>query len=117
MPKLTPPGPAGSERLTTKVNTVVPELPSLRDTSLTDKVGRGAPVWGVIEKSSTASPSSAPVASASLQRIQKHVPSGIFKPVIVDASAVRSAAALPFLAPLVTVSGVTKFNAVTFVHV
>src|SRR5437588_9718644 len=76
-------------------------------------VGVGGPVDGVSEKSSTARPSSAPLASKSVQRIQKVAPSGMLREPIVDEMAVRSAAALPFLAPMVTVSGVVKLSAAT----
>src|SRR2546423_12360347 len=108
MSKVTPPGPAGALRLTVKVNDVVPALPSFNDTSLIVKFGKATAPLGVIEKSSTASPSSAPVASVSFQRIQNVAPLGILNPLMVELRAVRSAAALPFLAPVVAVSGVTK---------
>ena len=81
------------------------------------RLGRTGPACGVSEKSSTARPSSAPVASVSVQRIQNVAPFAMLKPVTVDESAVRSAAALPFFAPVVTVSGVTKFSAATPVYV
>src|SRR4051794_31569802 len=76
-----------------------------------------APPCGVSEKSSTARPSSAPVASWSFQRIQKVAPLGMLSELIVLERAVRSAAALPFLAPAVTVSGVTKLSAATLIQV
>src|SRR3954466_3854374 len=116
MSKVTPPGPAGADRLTGKVKRVVPALPSLSETSLTVRL-TGATALGVREKSSTARPSSAPVASVSFQRIQKVAPVAMLKDETVDERAVRSAAALPFLAPAVTVSGVTKLSAATFVQV
>src|SRR3954468_474057 len=116
MSKVTPPGPAGVERLTVKVKLVVPAFPSFRETSLIVRLG-GTTDWGVSEKSSTARPSSAPVASVSFQRIQNVAPLAMLSDVIVEESAVRSAAALPFLAPAVTVSGVTKLRAATFVQV
>ena len=72
---------------------------------------------GVKLKSSTASPSSAPEESVSVQRIQKVAPFAMLSPVIVLLIAVRSAAAFPFFAPVVTVSGVTKFSADTLVQV
>src|SRR4051794_7020198 len=115
MSKLRPPAGAGEERLTVKVNEVVPESPSFWVTLLIDRfVPTGL---GVIEKSSTARPSSAPLASISVHRIQTQSPLGMFRPVIVELSAVRRAAAFPFLAPITDVSGVTKFSAVTLVHV
>src|SRR5436305_1453048 len=116
MSNVTPPGPAGAERLTVKVKEVVPALPSFRETSLIVRL-TGGTALGVREKSSTARPSSAPVASVSFQRIQKVAPLGMLKEEIVEESAVRSAAALPFLAPVVAVSGVTKFKAATPVQV
>src|SRR4051794_25771929 len=116
MSEVTPPGPAGGEGVTGKVKLVVPALPSFRETSLMLRLG-GTTAWGVMEKSSTAKPSSAPVASVSFQRIQKVAPLAMLSDVIVEESAVRSAAALPFLAPVVTVSGVTKLRAATFVQV
>src|SRR5436305_12328438 len=76
----------------------------------------GAAPFGVSEKSSTARPSSAPVASVSVQRMKKEAPFGIVRPVIVVERAVRSAAALPFFAPAVTVPGVTKFSVATPVY-
>src|SRR4051794_34436390 len=107
MSKTTPPGPAGALNETVNVNDVVPALPSFKDTSLTVKDGRVV-VNGVSEKSSMARPSSAPVASSSAQRIQNSAPAGIDSDEIVALSTVLSAAALPFFAPAVTVSGVTK---------
>ena len=53
----------------------------------------------------------------SVQRIQKVAPLAMLSAGIVDESAVRSAAALPFFAPAVAVSGVTKLSAATFVQV
>src|SRR3954465_5768460 len=117
MSKVTPPGPAGAERLPVKVKLVVPAFPSFKGTSLIVRLGRTTTPLGVSERSSTARPSSAPVASVSFQRIQKVAPLGIDRAEIVDESAVRSAAALPFLAPVVAVSGVTKFRAATLVQV
>src|SRR4051794_24922484 len=116
MSNVTPPGPAGDDRLTVKVKLVVPALPSLSETSLIVRL-TGGTAWGVSEKSSTARPSSAPVASWSFQRIQKVAPLAMLSAETVEESAVRSAAALPFLAPAVTVSGVTKLRAATFVQV
>src|SRR6058998_2781729 len=110
MSKVTPPGPAGVERLTVKVKLVVPAFPSLRETSLIVRLG-GTTDWGVREKSSTASPSSAPAALVSVQWIQKVAPFGMLRDEMVDEMAVRSAAALPFFAPTVPVSGVTKLRA------
>ena len=56
---------------------------------------------GVIEKSSTASPSSELVALKSVQRIQNEAPLGMLNPESVLAMAVRLAAALPSSAPAV----------------
>ena len=81
--KVTPPAPAGADKLTVNVNAVVPALPSFVETSLIVRLGSAAPGLGVSEKSSTARPSSAPVASRSVQRIKKVEPSGIVSPVIV----------------------------------
>src|SRR3954469_16829486 len=72
--------------------------------------------FGVSEKSSTDRPSSAPVASVSVQRMKNVAPFGIDTVIVVE-RAVRSAAALPFFAPAVTVSGVTKLSAGTPVYV
>src|SRR5260370_799117 len=80
-------------------------------------LGLDEPAVGVREKSSTASPSSAPLASKSVQWIQKVAPLAMFKELIVELMAVRSAAALPFLAPTVTVSGVVKLSAATATQV
>src|SRR5690242_10444115 len=77
----------------------------------------GGPVVGVSEKSSTARPSSEPETSVSVQRIQNVVPAAMFSPLMVELNGVRSGATLPFLAPVVAVSGVTKFSAATPVHV
>ena len=98
--RVMPPGPAGAERLTVKVKLVVPALPSLSETSLIVRL-IGGTALGVSEKSSTARPSSAPVASVSVQRIQNVAPLAMLSAGIVEESAVRSAAALPFLAPVV----------------
>ena len=57
--------------------------------------------FGVRQKSSTASPSSAPVASRSVQRIQKVAPFGILRLLIVLEMLVRFAAAFPSSAPVV----------------
>ena len=84
MSKVTPPGPAGAERLTVKVKVVVPALPSFSETSLIVRLGSAATALGVSEKSSTARPSSAPVASISFQRIKKVAPLGMLRPVIVE---------------------------------
>ena len=40
MSKVTPPGPAGAERLTVKVKVVVPALASFWETSVTVRLGR-----------------------------------------------------------------------------
>ena len=57
---------------------------------------------GVSEKSSMARPSSAPLASKSIQRIQNVAPGGMLSPVIVALKTVRFAAALPSFAPICT---------------
>jgi len=57
----------------------------------------GVTALGVSEKSSTASPSSAPDASVSFQRIQKVAPLATLRLLMVDDSAVRLAAALPLM--------------------
>ena len=46
MSNVTPPGPAGNERDTVKLNDVVPALPSLALTSLTESAGVDVPVHG-----------------------------------------------------------------------
>ena len=115
--KLTPLAPAGAVRLTLKLKVDVPLLPSACVTSPMLSVGCTTPPCGVIEKSSTARPSSAPEALLSIQWIKKDAPLGIFRPEIVEEIAVRSAAPLPFFAPVVTVSGVTKLSAATPVYV
>jgi hypothetical protein len=56
MSKATPPGPAGAERLTEKVNVVVPALVSAWETSVTVRLGRATAPCGVTERSSIASP-------------------------------------------------------------
>jgi len=77
------------------------ELPAATGLGLLDPLPEGAPVPnGVNEKSSTARPSSAPETSTSVQRIQKVAPLAMLS-VIVELSAVRSAASFPFLAPAV----------------
>ena len=53
----------------------------------------------------------------SVQRIQTVAPFGIESPEMLALNAVCEAAALPFLAPTVAVSGVTTFSPGTFVHV
>ena len=75
-------------------------------------VGDAPVTFAVIEKSSTARPSSAPVASTSLKRMKKVAPFGMFRPVIVEEMAVRLAAALPSSAPAVpAVTGGLKSRA------
>src|SRR4051812_4757064 len=39
MSNVTPPAPAAEDRVTVNVNVVVPELPSLTETSLTERLG------------------------------------------------------------------------------
>src|SRR5215213_8684243 len=86
---VTPLAPAGVERLTVKLNVVVPLSPSFNATSLMVRLGAAAPACGVIEKSSIARPSSAPDGSISVQRIQNVAPFGIFKLLIELERAVR----------------------------
>src|SRR4051812_38357113 len=43
MSKVTPPAPAGAERLTVKVKLVVPAFPSFKETSLIVRLGRTGP--------------------------------------------------------------------------
>ena len=117
MSNVTPPGPAGADRLTVNVYEVVPALPSFKETSLIVRFGNADAPLGVTEISSIASPSSAPEASVSVQRIKKLAPFGMLKPVMVELRAVRSPAALPFFAPIVAVSGVMKLSAATPVYV
>ena len=114
MSKVTPPAPAGRVRVTAKVKVVVPGgSPSARLTSLTLSNGLDTKV-GVSEKSSAARPSSEPAGSTSVQRIQKVAPLAMLSEEIVADRLVRSAAALPFLAPIAApVSGVTKLSAAT----
>ncbi len=95
MSKVTPPGPAGAERLTVKVKLVVPALPSFRETSLIVRLGRTGPPLGVTEKSSIARPWSAPVWSGSDQRSITSVPLGMLRPVMLKLTTVRLAARLP----------------------
>ncbi len=113
MSNVTPPAPAGAERLTVKVKVVVPAFPSLRETSLTVSDGSPGTPCGVIEKSSTPRPSSAPEAFVSVQRIQNVAPFAIESAGTDELIAVRFAAAFPSLAPTVAVTGVTKFSAAT----
>src|SRR5262245_24692986 len=47
MSKVTPPGPAGPDRLTTKLNVVVPLSPSAIETSLIDSVSSSAQLFAV----------------------------------------------------------------------
>src|SRR6516164_713632 len=89
----------------------VVELPAATGLGLADPVPEGAPVpSGVSEKSSTARPSSAPVASKSVQRIQNVAPSAMLS-VMLELRAVRLPAALPSLAPTVVVKGETMLRA------
>src|SRR5215212_5860211 len=102
MSNVTPPGPAGDERVTTKLKDVVPAFPSLAETSVMARLGCTTVVRGVIERLSTARPSSAPGAtSKSFQRIQKEAPFGMLKPVMVKLTAVWFPGALPFKGPAV----------------
>ena len=73
---------------------------------------------GVMLKSSTANPSSDPVASKLFQRIKNSAPLAMLKLLIVALTAVRLAAALPSNAPTVpTVKGPLKSSVSTSVHV
>ena len=64
--------------------------------------GTGTKPLGVIEKSSTAKPSSEPgIRSESAQRIQKLAPLAILRPVMVKLTAVRFGDTLPLRAPTV----------------
>ena len=92
---------AAALRLMVKVKSVVPLSPSVALTSLIDRPGSGTPAT-VIEKSSMARPSSAPVALKSVQRMQNVAPLAI-EPLFTVAglSTSRFAAALPSRAPAV----------------
>ena len=116
MSKLTPPAPAGADSDTVKVISVVPLLPSIWVTSLMLSATWPGPPFGVMLKSSTARPSSAPEASPSSQRMQKLAPLAIDRLPMVSLRAVRLAAALPSLAPVVAVFGVLKFSVATLVQ-
>src|SRR5688500_8464215 len=76
-------------------------------------------VWGAVrEKSSTASPSSDPVVSKSVQRSHNVAPWAQFKPERVLARAVLFAAAFPSNAPVVPlVTGAMKSNPLKSIHV
>ena len=112
--KVTPPGPAGAERLTTKLKVLVPASPSAWETSLTFTVGTGIPPCGVTEKSSMESPWSAPVWSGSDQRSITSVPLGMLRPVMEKVSVTRLAARLPSSAPAAPpVIGLVKSSAGT----
>src|SRR6185436_10528820 len=77
----------------------------------------GTPL-AVSEKSSMPRPSSAPVASTSVQRIQKLAPFAILNPGIVELRAMRFAGALPSSAPTVgPVIGGLKSSALTSIQV
>src|ERR1044072_936757 len=97
MSKVTPPW-VEEESETVKVKEVVPALPSSCDTSLMESVGVVL-VCALTKKSSTARPSSAPVASTSLKRMKKVEPFGMLRPVMVEERAVRLAALSPTSAP------------------
>src|SRR5262245_36969063 len=111
MSNVTPPTPAGAERLTVKEAVAVPLFPSAIDLLPTE-----SPCAAVNEKSSTESPSSAFCASISFQRIQNVPPLATLRPEIVDEMAVRLPAAFPSLAPVVVVLGVVKSRASTSVQ-
>ena len=93
------------DTVTVNVAVIVPLWPSVTDTSSIDTVGVTGPpsLSGVSEKSSTARPSSAPVALKSVHRIQKVVPGGMPRPSMTLSSAVRFAAAWPSSAPIAAV--------------
>ena len=80
-------------------------------------VTRAAVPAGVIEKSSTSRPSSAPEAFESVHRIQNVAPAGMFREEMVELIAVRLAAALPSRAPVVVVKGEVKSSVSTPVQV
>src|ERR1044072_3619702 len=117
--KVTPPGPAGADKLTVKFAAVVPLLPSATVTSLIERLGGPPPPgpFGVMEKSSTERPSSAPEALKSFQRIKNVTPFAMLRFVIVKLIAVRFEVALPSSAPTAApVFGVEKSSASTSVH-
>ena len=105
--------------VTATVNSV--ELPASTELGVAAPVPLGlvvAPLeFGVSEKSSTARPSSEPVALKSLQRIQNVAPLGMLSPLIVPEMAVRLPAALPSRAATVATFGDEKLSAATVVHV
>ncbi len=70
MSNVTPPGPAGAERLTVNVKVVVPASPSARETSSMERFGRGgAPHPAVLmTMSSIPTHSSLPVAFVVMTR-------------------------------------------------
>ena len=68
--KLTPPAPAGAERLTVKVNAVVPVLPSATETSLMLSVGsapQGAAAVAELRGTAAAAAKSFALLSVSVQ--------------------------------------------------
>src|SRR3954454_21860325 len=70
MSNVTPPAPAGLERLTVNEKVVVPELPSLCDTSLIERLAGAAHVFGGearLRGLGTAAPKSAALLSVSVQ--------------------------------------------------
>src|SRR5690242_14079088 len=71
MSNVTPPGPAGAERLTVKTKLVVPALPSFRETSFTVRLGRppphGARAVALLRGLAAAAAKSAELLSVSVQ--------------------------------------------------
>ena len=90
---------------------MVPASPSATEASLIDSAGTVGPPKAVSEKSSTASPSSAPgIRSLSAHRIQNVLPGGMLRPVMVALSADDDV--LPFSAPTVPdTTGLEKSSA------
>src|SRR5687768_3166786 len=118
MSNVTPPVPAALERDTVKVNEVVPLLPSIWTTSLTNRLGGVGVACGVSEKSSTDSPSSEPGArSLSVHRTENVAPLGMLSPPIDPLIAVRFGDTLPFRAPTVpATTGLAKSSESTSVQ-
>ena len=104
---------AALDTLTMKVAFRVPLLPSATETSPTDTTG-APPVWGVTEKSSIESPSSAPAALKSVQRMRNDAPGGIAIPPIALLTAALASVSAP-TDPVVT--GELKSNGSTSIQV
>ena len=99
------------------VAVTTPPLPSVTDASAIDRIGPPPPPCGVTLTSSTASPSSAPVALKSCQRNLIVDPGGTERPVMTAERAARFAVELPSSAPMADVTGDSKSSASTFVQV